>query len=208
MPQDIETLRPRWQALMSVFSLNDNQETFETLIKAYSEPHRAYHTLDHITACFKHLDKVCDDADRAHEVELALWFHDAIYQPFSTTNEEDSAAWARQFMGQNNIEFSVCNRVYNHIIITKEHVAPDNNDSRFMLDIDLSILGTQEDVYDQFEKDVRYEYRKVPRFLFRRKRKEILKRFLERKHIYQTEYFRTHFEAQARLNLKRVIAHL
>jgi len=203
-----DLLWPRWQALMATFSVNQSRETFERLVKAYSEPHRAYHTLAHITACLNHLDEVRHKAEHPHEIELALWFHDAIYQPFSKTNEEDSAEWAKEFMTSNGFASSTCDRVFNHIIITKEHVAPANIDAQLLLDIDLSILGTRDEVYDQFEKDVRFEYRKVPGFLFRRKRKEILKGFLARKHIYQTQVFQNTLEMQARHNLSRTIADL
>lgn len=193
---------------MATFSIDGNRKTFEALIKAYTEPHRAYHTLAHITACFGHLDDVRSEAENPHDIELALWFHDAVYQPFSKTNEEDSAEWAKEFMGLAGLPQLSRDAVYNHIIITKEHVAPDNSDARLLLDIDLSILGTRTEVYDQFEKDVRFEYQKVPGFLFRRKRKEILKGFLERDHIYQTEHFQSKLETQARINLSRAIASL
>jgi len=77
-----------------------------------------------------------------------------------------------------------------------------------MLDIDLSILGTPTEVYDEFEVNVRKEYKRVPRFIFRKKRKEILQNFLANAPVFKTEYFRKRFEAQAAENLKRAISAL
>ena len=77
-----------------------------------------------------------------------------------------------------------------------------------MLDIDLSILGAQKQIYDQFEKNVRKEYKRIPSFTFRKKRKEILKSFMERPRLYHTAYFFDLLETQAKSNLTLAIASL
>ena len=69
---------------------------FDALVARYGEPHRAYHNLTHIEECFRTLDLVAHRAERLGEIEMALWFHDAIYDTRSHTNEADSAAWARR----------------------------------------------------------------------------------------------------------------
>jgi predicted metal-dependent HD superfamily phosphohydrolase len=80
-----------------------------------------------------------------------------------------------------------------------------DDDARLVVDIDLSILGQDELVYDQFERSVREEYKWVPWFLYRRKRTEILRGFLDRESIYATEPFRQRYETAARTNLERAI---
>ena len=77
-----------------------------------------------------------------------------------------------------------------------------------MLDIDLSILGESPEIYLQFEKAVRKEYRHVPYFLFRKRRKEILSEFLNRHALYHLDYFVDKFDAQARVNLANAMAAL
>ena len=77
-----------------------------------------------------------------------------------------------------------------------------------MLDIDLSILGANEHIYAQFEKDVRKEYKRVPSFIFKKKRKAVLQSFLNRSKLYQTEYFSVRLEAQAKTNLAWAIGEL
>ena len=198
----------RWAALCQNLEIEPDGESYQALIKAHAQPHRAYHTLDHIAACLRHLDAVRDKTDRPDEIEMALWFHDAIYEPFSASNEEDSAEWAADWLQDRGLDKSVIARIADHILDTKSHDTPATLDGRFMLDIDLSILGTPIRVYDQFEVDVRREYRRVPRFIFRKKRKAILEGFLARETIYVTEYFRDKLESQARVNLARAISNL
>ena len=208
MPQNSRLSIGSWHDLMKCFSWDENDATYHVLIKAYSEKHRAYHTLDHIEACFRHLDKVYDQAKHPHEIELALWFHDAVYKPFSSRNEEDSAYMARAFLVQNQTRADIIERICDLIILTKEHNLPSSIDGKLMLDIDLSILGASERVYAQFEKDVRREYKRIPSFVFKKKRKEILQTFIARSKIYQTDYFFARFEKQAKKNLSWAIGNL
>jgi len=202
MPLSSRTRPEGWQRLMESYGLSNNEEMYEKLITAYSEKHRAYHTLEHIDACFRHLDSIHPATDYSHEIELALWFHDVIYAPFSKTNEEDSADLARSFLLQNKIKPDIIDRVYDLIVLTKNHNTPNSIDGEFMLDIDLSILGSEKHIYEQFEKDIRGEYKNVPLFIFKKKRREILKTFSERPRLYHTDYFFEHLETQAKINLK------
>lgn len=198
--------RENWHVLMAAFGLPENDATYETLIEAYSEKHRHYHSLAHIEACFRHLEAVRESLDNPHEVKLALWFHDVIYKPFSATNEEDSADMARDFLEGQGVAADIVERIYELIILTKDQSKPTSNDGQYMLDIDLSILGQTPPVYDQFEKDVRKEYRLVPGFMFRKKRKEILQKFLSSERLYFTDHFYERLEAQAKDNLARTVA--
>ncbi len=194
-----------WKMLMAEFGFAENLDTHSKLITAYNEPHRKYHTLEHINACFEHLSSVDLQADHAHEIELALWFHDAVYKILSSTNEADSAQLACSFLIENNAHAECIERIGDLILITKDHAAPKTKDAKLMLDIDLSILGSAPAIYAQFEKNVREEYRHVPGFIFRPKRKKILRSFLERPTIYYSAYFSERLEAQARENLNKAI---
>jgi len=198
----------RWQSLMQKFEFSLNVDTFNKLVKAYDEPHRRYHTAAHINACLAHLDDVKNQATHSEEIEMALWFHDAIYKPFSKTNEKDSAEWCRQFLLHNNAQSDAIDRIVTMIEITETHNASSATDQNLMLDIDLSILGTRTEVYDQFEKDVRFEYKLVPWFIFKNNRKKILQNFLSRERIFQHDYFHQKLEQQEHLNLNRVVASL
>lgn len=198
--------KTRWTALMNRMGLDENAETYEALIKLYSEKHRFYHNLTHIEAALIHLENTSELAQHLSEIEIALWFHDAIYAPFSTTNELDSANLAVDFLTKNQVNKDIVNRVYQLIMATEHNVELKSSDEKLMVDIDLSILGCSAKHYEQFECNVRKEYKWVPYFLYKKKRKEILQSFLERERIYHHQYFFERLEQQARINLKNAIS--
>jgi predicted metal-dependent HD superfamily phosphohydrolase len=70
-------------------------DLFTTLLARYDEPHRHYHSRQHLTECLEHFDAVRHLPTHAAEVEVALWFHDAVYDLYSSDNEARSADWAR-----------------------------------------------------------------------------------------------------------------
>ena len=87
----------RWMALLPELPSDDiGLAVYKDLRDRYSEGHRYYHNFDHVTNCLGHLDGVRGELDSPLELELALWFHDAIYKPISQNNEEESANLARQ----------------------------------------------------------------------------------------------------------------
>lgn len=205
MSPNQRTTIQNWQSLMDVLGFGPNTETYQELVTAYQQNHRAYHDLTHVDACLRHLDAVGTQTCNRQAIELALWFHDAVYEPMSKTNEEDSANWAGEFLSRNAAPIDFNHRVCDLILLTKYHECPAEFDSQLMLDIDLSILGASPDAYEQFEHNVRKEYQVVPQATFQAKRRQILQAFLKRPAIYQTTYFFERLEDQARINLANAI---
>lgn len=199
---------PRWQTLMESLSFGENHDCFQVLHQAYCEPHRRYHTDAHIKATLCHFDMIASNLERPQLVELALWFHDAIYAPFSSKNERDSADWAASFMQQNAANEKEIALVYELVMATVHGKQRLTGDVAWLVGIDLSILGTQPDVYQRFEKDVRFEYKRVPYFLYKKKRKDVLRGFLQRSTIYQTTYFIDRYEETARDNIELALQQL
>ncbi len=193
---------------MAAFALPESNETFELLLNAYSQKHRHYHTGVHIEHCLRQLDAASGLASEPAEVELALWFHDAVYDPYSSDNEKKSADLACELLNRHGVSSERVERVRAHIMATRHEAPATIEDSRLVVDVDLSILGVDEEDYARFEADVREEYRWVPGPLFRRKRAEILESFLARPTIYSTIPFRTKYETPARRNLIAAIAAL
>ena len=198
----------RWSVLCLRLGMSADGDVYNELIAAHAQPHRAYHTLEHIAACLRHLDIVEHSLKNPEEVEMALWFHDAVYAPFSDTNEEDSAEWAADWLQDRGAAKEVVFRIADHILDTKSHDTPKSLDGQYMLDIDLSILGTEASVYDEFEVNIRREYKRVPAFIYKKKRKAILEGFMSRDQIYTTRYFQERLETQARFNLLRAVSQL
>ncbi|MCO1336173.1 hypothetical protein MO867_17720 [Microbulbifer sp. OS29] len=167
----------RWLNLMKGAKLPGSIPCFEKLIAAYSEGHRYYHTGHHIDAMLRHLDQVSDLAEHPYEVELAIWFHDAIYKPFSSNNEEYSALWAREFLLNAGYNPRSTERVYQLIMATCNSHAPASIDEKLIIDIDLTILGASEETFDAYETQVRKEYRLVPLMIYQKKTQQAVKGF-------------------------------
>jgi len=173
------------------------------LVAAYSEPHRHYHTLQHLRECLAHADAVRTLARQPAEVELALWFHDAVYDPRRSDNEERSADWAHASVLAAGCDASVADRVRALVLATQHHEAGDDIDTQLLLDIDLSILGSSYARFDEYERQVRAEYAHVDDAAFRDGRSRLLSGLLARPAIYATEVYRGALETRARENLAR-----
>jgi predicted metal-dependent HD superfamily phosphohydrolase len=160
----------------------------------YAEPHRHYHTLEHVA----HMVELLPHASET--IRAAVWFHDAIYG--GGASEQRSAALAREALTDLAWPSEEIHDVERMIIATTTHdsatLPPDHH---AFLDADLAILGSPIGRYRQYVDQVREEYRHVPDDLFRSTRAGILRRFLARPHIYVTAEFFSQFEAQARVNL-------
>lgn len=200
--------RERWHRLLAAFALPESNESFNQLVDAYSQQHRRYHTGAHIDHCLQEFDAASGLAHEPAEVELALWFHDAIYDPYASNNEAKSADRACELLNRGGVSSERVERVRAHILATRHEAPAELDDSKLVVDIDLSILGVEEEVYARFEIKVREEYRWVPGPLFRSKRAEILESFLARPTLYSTTPFRDRYEAPARRNLTAAIAAL
>jgi predicted metal-dependent HD superfamily phosphohydrolase len=153
-------------------------------------------------------DRVRDLAVNAGEVELALWFHDVVYRTWASDNEARSATLAAEIMGRGGAESGSIERVQAAIMATRHQGREPNGDEALVVDIDLSILGTPEEVYREFERNVRREYWWVPRRRYVAGRCAILESFLKRTSIYRYPEFQRRYEAAARVNLTAAIARL
>ena len=203
------TLRDRWYLTWSDLGLMAPPATvLEDLLARYSEASRAYHTTRHLEECFQHFTLARHLSQRSGEVQVALWFHDAIYDTRSSRNEEQSAAWAAQVLGEAGAAGEVQSRVTELILSTRHNAEPTSEDARLTVDIDLSILGAPATRCDEYEAPVRDEYAWVPEAAFRGARVKILGEFLARPRIYATDFFHDRLEVQARANLRRSVARL
>ena len=196
-----------WQrAWTGIGAVGEGGTLFAQLMAAYAEPQRHYHTQQHLGECLSAFDAARALAERPDEVELALWFHDAIYDIKAHDNEQRSADWARDALRDAGVAAEAAQRVHALVMATRHTAVPSGRDEQLLVDIDLSILGAERARFDEYEQQIRKEYAYVPGFLFRRKRREILKGFLDRPAIYSTPYFHDRLEDRARNNLRRVTA--
>jgi predicted metal-dependent HD superfamily phosphohydrolase len=179
------------------------------LVAAWGERHRHYHTLQHLRECLAHFEAASMLARRPAEVELAIWFHDAVYDPMRDDNEARSADWARDSVRAAGCDEQVAQRVHALVMATRSHeVEGDDPDTRLLVDIDLGILGSAPARFDEYEHQVRREYGHVSDAAWREGRAKVLRSFLARPRIYATDAYRDALEARARENLARSLAGL
>jgi len=183
----------------------DGSALRDELLTRYAEPQRKYHTRQHLEECLALFEEVIALAPHPAEVEMALWFHDAVYDVKGSGNEERSADWAHRALIDAGVDPASADRVRQLVLVTKHDGVPSSPDEQVLVDIDLAILGAERQRFDEYERQIREEYGFVPGFLFRRKRKQILRTFLDRPVLYSTPALRDRLDARARENLRRAI---
>ena len=183
----------------------DGDDVYAALIARYSEPHRKYHTLQHLRECLDLFATVQNLSPHPAEIEVALWFHDAIYDVHRHDNEELSAEWARAVVSQSGASAEAATRIHSLIMVTKHTGVPALPEEQLLVDVDLSILGATKERFAEYERQIREEYAFVPEAIFKTKRSEILQSFLNRPRIYGTVHFHDSLEARARANLRLAI---
>lgn len=199
----------RWVDLCSRLEVGKEPEMwYGELEKAYSSPVRAYHNLEHVAFCLEQFELLRSLATHAKAVELAIWFHDSIYDTRSNENEEKSDEFAQQVIEDMGLEDSLCKLVSGLILVTKHDIEPKNTNEKIILDVDLAILGQGSEEFDAYEVAVREEYAWVAEQTYRSKRAEVLRGFLERKSIFSTPVFIRKYEEAARENLANSIRRL
>ena len=192
----------RFETLWRRLSLRGDASVWHArLLECYAEPQRAYHTLQHLEECLSLLSRNLHLAVEPAEVEISLWFHDAIYNVTARDNEARSAEWAEEELSRVGVNAERIERVKRHILATRHAVLPQGQDQKLLVDVDLSILGAARARFEEYEAQVREEYSWVPEPHFRQRRAEVLAEFLERQPIYNTSALRESHESQARENL-------
>lgn len=185
---------------------------------AYATPPRAYHDFGHVREVLRHYAAVAAGPGwrQPREVELAVLYHDAIYEPGRKDNEARSAEFALaeivRWLPDAGIE---AGRVAELIELTARHgqFSPQDfgktavaDDTRHFLDCDMAILGAEPAAFDAYDRAIAAEYRgHVPDWLFRINRRRFLKALLARPRIYLSPFFHERCDAQARSNLRRAI---
>ena len=196
----------RWQAFTLRLSLPAEQAApiYVQLESHYGEEHRHYHTLAHILDMLDGRDALGTDG---FALEAAIWFHDVIYDPRSSENELRSAEFAADALKSiEDPEFH--SELRELILITDHRGTPETEQEKVICDLDLMILGRNEESYRAYTEAIRKEFSHVPDDLFFKARRSVLQAFLDRPEIFCTEAMREQFEAPARGNLARELEEL
>jgi len=204
-----EGSKKRWNTLWKrIGAKGSGEDAYEELISLYGESHRAYHNFVHVVHLLREFDEILGLIENPNQVEVALWYHDAIYDTRAEDNEEKSAELVERRLAKSGISKEFIDEVKKMILATKHGKTPQDKDTKYLIDIDLSILGKPIKEFDEYERDIRFEYAWVPENQFKERRRAILQEFLGRDSIYLTNFFKQRYENQARCNLERSITQL
>lgn len=207
--EDLQQYRDEWLAFFRrPGALQQAFRVWSQIVKAYSEPHRHYHNLDHIRALLDAFDRNRAQLQDPAAVFIAILFHDFIYDPERKDNEERSAAFAERVLKELDYPEAAVPKIARWIRATQHHEPDDDPDLGYLLDFDLQILGAAPEVYRQYTEQIRKEYAVYPDALYHPGRKAAMQHFLEREHIYATTLYRERLEAAARQNISGEIATL
>ena len=198
-------LKETFLSLVSGYT-NDQRlinECWKEIEHNYSNKKRRYHTLGHLENLFVQLEEVKDEINHWETILFTLYYHDIIYNALKSDNEEKSAELAEKRMKQLSVPIEMINACKAQILATKKHLDHSASDTNYFTDADLSVLGQEWEIYEQYYKNVRKEYAVYPNVIYNPGRKKVLNHFLNMEKIYKTAYFNSKFESQAKLNLKR-----
>ncbi|WP_369366169.1 hypothetical protein AB5L52_24400 [Streptomyces sp. CG4] len=174
----------------------------DNLLTRWQEPQRRYHTVAHLTAVLDRIDVLEKYADDPDVVRLAAWFHDAVYHPERSENEERSARLAERALPEAGVPRDKTAEVARLVRLTVTHdPADDDRDGQVLCDADLAILAAPPSAYAAYTAEVREEYHFVPNDAFREGRSGILRQLLGLPRLFRTPYGQEHWEATARYNL-------
>ncbi|MDQ0934501.1 HD domain-containing protein [Streptomyces turgidiscabies] len=227
-PDDaLATLRARWAETLEAARTTPGTGTATTpspdpdpyadnLLARYQESQRRYHTLTHLTAVLDHIDVLELALEQAGTpapdlalVRLAAWFHDAVYAPDRSENEERSARLAERALTEAGVSPAGTAEVARLVRLTVTHAPePDDLAGQMLCDADLAILAAPADTYAAYTAAVREEYAFVPEDAFRAGRAAVLRQLLDLPRLFWTPYGTERWEKAARDNITAELEHL
>lgn len=203
---DASALRRRWQgALVAVRGTASGPDPLpyaEHLLERWGEPQRRYHTTAHLAQVLDHVDTLAGHAADPDVVRLAVWFHDAVYRPDRSENEERSAALAERALPEAGVPDAATAEVARLVRLTVTHDPADGDrDGEVLCDADLAILASAPREYAAYAAQVREEYGFVPDDLFRAGRADVLRHLLGLPRLFRTPHGAAVWEPRARQNV-------
>ena len=177
------------------------------LLERYSESGRRYHTIEHIDHCLGQFDEVHTDCRQPDAVELAIWFHDAIYNFPAYQNEKLSAAFFME-RSEQLLDTSFRQDVFDLVIATEHTSPPVDHDQRILVDVDLSSFGLPWDRFAADGKNIRQELSYLSDADFYAGQIAFMEALLARDRIYNTTHFHDKYESIARANVARYLESL
>ena len=194
-----------WRRCLPASSSFAMEAVYCDLLRRYSNTGRYYHNLDHVFHCLNQLDLASQVIPHPEAVEMALWFHDAVYVPGNADNEQKSA---ELFLHNAAACFSgdFKNKVKNLILVTTHKDIPKDEDECFIVDIDLSSFGSDWSDFLTDTGNLRKEQPDISDQAYCQAHARFLNSLLARKRIFQTDFFYVRYEQIAIQNITCLLA--
>jgi predicted metal-dependent HD superfamily phosphohydrolase len=190
---------------------------YHLLCVCYGHSSRKYHTFAHLEHCYQEYDNYLYDVrkQRSLAVDLSIPCHDLIYDPFSTTNEDDSRNLIKYIFKVFGVSETLIKQVDGIIWVTSTYaddypICSDtlSLDQQLMHDLDLSGFGLSWREFWKQSELVNQEFSMVPSDEFRTKRLAFLRKLSQRDYLFRTDYFREKYETRAKENINKYIEEL
>lgn len=210
-PERLAALQADWVRILGSYGVPPARAypPFDILVAAYSAPERHYHTLEHLADMFRVVGRLDQNALDPNALRLAVWFHDAVYDPRARDNEMRSGELAVDLLGPLGLPARVIDRVVQLVWVTALRPTappPGDQDASLLVDADLAVLGSAPERYRRYAADIRREYGFLSDAEYRRRRVKVLRSFLTRPRIYQHPVLFAEGEHQARANITAELA--
>jgi predicted metal-dependent HD superfamily phosphohydrolase len=198
------SIRQEWINLTNKYSQDQEliNDLWLEIEQAHTSKDRHYHNLDHLAYMVDLALKFKDALEDLDVVLFSIFYHDFVYHAKKNDNEQKSAEVAAQKLSLLNVSEAKIMRCQKQILATKKHELSADQDTKYLLDFDLAILGDSEENYKSYTRKVRDEYAMYPDFMYKMGRKKVLRHFLDMDRIFKTQAFLESHEEKARENLK------
>ena len=195
-----------WRRCLLDNASDHSAEIHQRLTSAYNEPQRHYHTLDHIGHCLSLFDQCKALLDNPDALELAIWFHDAIFETGKPDNELRSAELYQSLSA--DVHPNELRELVGRLIIATLHDGGslEDKDAGYMVDIDLSSFGLPWEDFLRDTQDLRKECGHLSDEEYYQRQSSFRTGLMARPKFYMTDYFYERYEQQARENLERYFA--
>jgi predicted metal-dependent HD superfamily phosphohydrolase len=205
------TLEDAWAADMAALRASGKiaDDIYVDIRDRHCEPTRHYHGRSHLRALVELLRIYAPHIAAGAPSRLAIWWHDAIYDPQARDNEERSADLAREHLARLGADAATTDETVRLILLTKNHWnGPPTGDGDYFLDADIAILGAPPAKYAEYAAQVRQEYAWAPDPAYHAGRSAFLAAAIARARLFRTDIFESTYAAQARENMARELASL
>lgn len=199
----MESLHQIWTSIFSGSNTDEQllKQFWNEMCNAYASNNLAYHNIQHLQHMFTTYKELNFSSENEDVLFLAIFFHDVVYDPRQKDNEYKSAEKARTTLTALNFPSHKIEWCVQHILATENHEATEHVDTQILLDLDLSILGSDRDTYSQYAQNIRKEYSMFNDLDYQKGRIKALQHLIELPHLYQTEAARAYFYDNAIKNL-------